>query len=267
MARRGVSSAAVTDLEGALDHPQVASVRVVLADPVLLEEYEFDFTTQIGVRAGTDITVIALVNIADPARKKALKRHEAILLERSIDDHDALVAQIEKHSGPPALPPDPITNPGLKPPSLGRISVERVQLDDATLNAPVAAGGEAPMVLVVEDDESSRAFFATLLEQRGYRVHAVSSATSALRFLGRDATVRLIVSDIDMPQMDGFELKYALKESPIPFIAVAGNDSEERKQLAKELGMVALLGKPVQVKPFCELVRGTLLSTPAAPAP
>ena len=72
--------------------------------------------------------------------------------------------------------------------------------------------------------------------------------------------MRLIVSDIDMPQMDGFELKYALKESKIPFIAVAGNDSPDRRELARSLGMVALVGKPVQVKTFCELVRGTLLA-------
>lgn len=264
LARRGLPATAVTDLEGALDHPRVAEVRVVLADPALLEAYEFAFATQIGVRAGSDITVIALVNIADPARKKALQRHEAMLLERSIDDHDALAAQVHKHTGPPVVLQEPVTNPRARPPSLARINVERVQLDDTTLNAPVAASGARPMVLVVDDDEAARSFFATLLEQRGYRVHTVSSATSALRYLGREEGVHLIVSDIDMPQMDGFELKYALKESPIPFIAVAGNDSDERKQLAKELGMIALVAKPVQVKPFCELVRGTLLATTPA---
>lgn len=267
LARAGIAAASLTDLEGALDHPEVALVRVVLVDPVLLEQYEFDFRTQIGVRAGSnDITVIALVAIADPARKKHLKRHEAILLERSIDDEGALVALVAKHSAPvPGAPPaDPATDPGGRrntPASLGRVNVERIQLDDGSLNAPVQPGVEPPMVLVVEDDEASRGFFATLLEQRGYRVHAVSSATSALRFLSRDDTVKLIVSDIDMPQMDGFELKYALKESKIPFIAVAGIDSPDRQQLAKELGMVALVGKPVQVKPFCELVRGAVLPT------
>lgn len=270
LARAGVAAAALTDLEGALDHPQVAQVRVVLVDPVLLEQYEFDFRTQIGVRAGSDdIAVIALVAMADPARKKHLKRHEAILLERSIDDEESLLALVAKHSAPvPGSPPaDQTTDPGARRntiSSLGRISVERIQLDDGGLNAPLSAGGEAPMVLVVEDDEASRGFFSTLLEQRGYRVHAVASATSALRFLKRDQTVKLIVSDIDMPQMDGFELKYALKESKIPFIAVAGNDSAERQHLAKELGMVALVGKPVQVKPFCELVRGALLASPSS---
>lgn len=268
LARAGVAAAALTDLEGALDHPEVVHVRVVLVDPMLLEQYEFDFRTQIGVRAGSDeITVVALVAIADPARKRHLKRHEAILLDRSIDDEEALLALVARHSAPlPGSPsaedsghtPDPARKSS--PSSLGRISVERIQIDDGGLNAPVSPGAEPPMVLVVEDDEASRGFFSTLLEQRGYRVHAVASATSALRFLKRDATVKLIVSDIDMPQMDGFELKYALKESKIPFIAVAGNDSPDRKELARSLGMVALVGKPVQVKPFCELVRGTLLA-------
>lgn len=269
LARAGVPTAALTDLEGALDHPQVSQVRVVLVDPALLEAYEFDFRTQIGVRAGSDITVIALVSMADPARKKHLKRHEALLLDRPIDDETALVALVARHSAPvPGSPPvDQATDAGrIKTnPSLGRISVERIQLDDGGLNAPTTPGEEPPMVLVVEDDEAARGFFATLLEQRGYRVHTVSSATSALRFLKRESTVRLIVSDIDMPQMDGFELKFALKESKIPFIAVAGNDSPDRKQLAKELGMVALIGKPVQVKPFCELVRGALLADADVP--
>lgn len=264
LAKRGLPAAALTDLEGALDHPTVAEVRVVLVDPALLEAYEFAFATQIGVRAGSTISVIALVEVADPARKKVLERHEAMLLERSIDDHDALAAQVVKHSGP-AVVAEEAVEPRKRSPSLGRISVERVQLDSSQLDAPVSAAGTRPMVLVVEDDEAARSFFATLLEQRGYRVHAVASATSALRFLGRDEAVHLIVSDIDMPQMDGFELKYALKESPIPFIAVAGDDSAERQQLAKQLGMIALVAKPVQVKPFCELVRGTLLASTPAP--
>ena len=264
LAREGLAAGAVTDLDGALDHPEVAGVRVVLVEPTLLEQYEFDFRTQIGVRAGTDITVIALVDIADPARKKELKRHEAVLLERPIDDHDALVALVKRHSAPPTPPAGvpaviPMA-PGAATPSLGRMKVERVNLDDGSLNAPATPDGEGPMVLVVDDEEDARSFFATLLEQRGYRVHAVSSATSALRFLGKDPTVRLIVSDIDMPQMDGFELRYALRESNIPFIAVAGNDSAERRRLAQELGMAALVGKPIQVKPFCELVKGTLLA-------
>lgn len=263
LARHGFAATALTDLDGALDHPAVSSVRVVLADPALLEQYEFDFGTQIGVRAGTDITVVALASIADPARKAHLKRHNAVLLDRAIEDEDALAAQMRRLVSAAAPSIDSPTLDKIKAPSLGRVNVERIQIGDGSLNAPIEPGGEGPMVLVVEDEENARSFFSTLLEQRGYRVHAVASATSALRFLGREKTVRLIVSDIDMPQMDGFELKYALKESKIPFIAVAGNDSPDRQQLAKELGMVALVGKPVQVKPFCELVRGALLAAPA----
>lgn len=264
-AAAGIDARALTDLEAALDHAEVARVRVVLSDPGLLEEYEFDFRTQINVRAGTDIAVIALVDIADPARKKALKRHEALLLERPLDDQASLLALVQKQIA--ALAPAgvaPSAPPEARNTGLGRMKVERINLDTGDLNAPVGPDEEQPMVLVVDDQEDARSFFATLLEQRGYRVHTVASASSALRFLGKENSVRLIVSDIDMPQMDGFELRYALKESGIPFIAVAGNDSHERKQLAKELGMVALVGKPIQVKPFCELVRGAVLSAAAA---
>lgn len=263
LAGGGVDARELTDLDAALDHEEVASVRVVLADPGLLEQYEFDFRTQINVRAGTDIAVIALVDIADPARKKSLARHEALMLERPLDDQAALLALVQRSiaAAAPAQAVAPETPSDGRPAAgLGRMKVERISLGSGDLDAPVGPDQEQPMVLVVDDQEDARSFFATLLEQRGYRVHAVSSATSALRFLGKEKSVRLIVSDIDMPQMDGFELRYATKESGIPFIAVAGNDSNERKQLAKELGMVALVGKPIQVKPFCELVRDAVLS-------
>jgi CheY-like chemotaxis protein len=65
-----------------------------------------------------------------------------------------------------------------------------------------------------------------------------------------------------MPVMDGFELKAMLDERPgerIPFIAIAGTDSPERHELAKKLGVAALLGKPIQVREFCRVVRGTLM--------
>ena len=252
LAQLGLSVEGAVDLDVALDHPEAGSVRVLLACPELLEQDEFDFRARFNVRGGGDAKVIALTDIADPARKNAVKRHEAVLLERPMIDLGSMAAQIRRILTEVEAPKKPAPAAGL-----GRMKVERINLEDGTTNAPVDAVGETPMVLLVDDEEDVRSFFSTLLEQRGYKVHAVSNATSALRFLGRES-VHVIISDIDMPQMDGFELKYALRESPIPFIAIAGDSSVERQQLARELGMVALVPKPIQVKPFCALVRGAL---------
>lgn len=248
LAQLGLPVEGAADLDAALDHPDSGAVRVLLACPELLEAEELDFLTRFNVRAGTEARLIALTDIAEPARKKAIGRHGAVLLERPLVDHGSMAAQVRR-----LLAAEDVRRPA--PSGLGRMKVERISLDDGTTNAPVDAGGTAPMVLLVDDEEDVRSFFSTLLEQRGYRVHAVSNATSALRYLGKEP-VHVIISDIDMPQMDGFELKYALRESPIPFIAIAGDSSAERQQLAKELGMVALVPKPIQVKPFCALVRG-----------
>lgn len=256
LAGRDLEVHTAANIEEAIDRADNSPVRVFLVCPTLLEKEEMDIRTRLSVRAGHDVMVAALANVADPARKKAIARHEALLLPRPADDVDAMASFLKALAQDAADPKKP------EPTPMGRMKISRlVPNTEEDLEAPVGPDGEGPIVLVVDDEEDCRELFAKVLSGRGYRVQSVASANAALRFLSKQR-VHLIVSDISMPVMDGFELKAMLDERPgerIPFIAVAGTDSPERHELAKKLGVAALLGKPIQVREFCRVVRGTLM--------
>jgi CheY-like chemotaxis protein len=109
-------------------------------------------------------------------------------------------------------------------------------------------------VLVVEDDPDARMLFEFVLTHCGAAVRAAPSAREALAACS-ETPPALIVSDLGMPDMDGFELLEALRASEardIPVIAVTGfSDYSER---ARTAGFSDFLTKPVDPSILCERV-------------
>jgi chemotaxis protein histidine kinase CheA len=101
-------------------------------------------------------------------------------------------------------------------------------------------------ILVVEDAFSIRELEKTILETHGY---LVDTAVDGMDALDRMTGVRydLIVSDIEMPRMDGFELCRALKKKEgykdIPFVMVTALQKEEDKRRGMEVGAAAYIVK------------------------
>jgi two-component system chemotaxis sensor kinase CheA len=101
-------------------------------------------------------------------------------------------------------------------------------------------------ILVVEDAFSTRELEKTILETHGY---LVDTAVDGLDALDRMAGIRydLIVSDIEMPRMDGFELCRILKKkegyADIPFVMVTALQKEEDKRRGMEVGAAAYIVK------------------------
>src|SRR6185503_16129930 len=81
-----------------------------------------------------------------------------------------------------------------------RIATSGIRLGDAPLVFPGAS------ILVVEDDPRVSHSTVYLLEELGYRPHAVSSGREALEVLARDAEIMLVLTDVMMPEMTGTEL-------------------------------------------------------------
>ena len=79
-------------------------------------------------------------------------------------------------------------------------------------------------ILVVDDDEPVRETMTWMLEDAGHDVHSAADATEALSFLGRHDRVNLVISDINMPGINGVELaRQAKRRWPhIPVILVSG---------------------------------------------
>jgi len=105
-------------------------------------------------------------------------------------------------------------------------------------------------VLVVDDDEDSRAILRAYLSHYGALVTVTGSANDALAALHR-VKVHLVVSDLSMPGMDGHELLLRLRtlpgevQQPTPAVALTAFDSADYRRRALDAGFDAYLAKPL----------------------
>lgn len=113
----------------------------------------------------------------------------------------------------------------------------------------------AATILVVDDDEGIRELLRLHLSAAGYEVHVAEDAIAAGYLVLRQAP-DLIIADVNMPHMDGFEFVAALKaDKSLPNIPVIFLTSlEEGDHRGKELGAVGYLTKPVRSDRLLSLV-------------
>lgn len=101
-------------------------------------------------------------------------------------------------------------------------------------------------VLIVEDDRDSRRLLAELLERRGYVVETAVDGAQALERLAGGPRPNLILLDLHMPMLDGYQLRELLRADPelaaIPTIVMTAVPTIDRKRL----GAVGVLPKPVR---------------------
>ncbi len=125
------------------------------------------------------------------------------------------------------------------------------------------------VVLVVDDSATVRKFVSAALQLEGIRVVTASDGMEALERLPLEA-VDLIITDLNMPEMDGFELIRNLRASEayreLPVIILSSITDQPEKELGRELGAFAYLEKPFSREQVCTEVR-RLLSPEPAPAP
>lgn len=107
----------------------------------------------------------------------------------------------------------------------------------------------AKTILVVEDDSDMRALINHSLLNAGYIVRAVSNGLEAAASC-LTLTPDLIISDIHMPRMDGFEMVMILKSEPalkdIPVIFLTADTKGHRR--SEKLGVVQYLTKPLKME-------------------
>jgi len=106
-------------------------------------------------------------------------------------------------------------------------------------------------ILVVEDDEDSRVLLESALEINGYEMESATDGKKAL-VLARQNPPDLIISDILMPEMDGYSLCRAIKSdeqlrsTPFVFYTATYTDPKD-KQLAMDLGATKFFVKPMEI--------------------
>jgi len=107
------------------------------------------------------------------------------------------------------------------------------------------------VVLVVDDSATIRKFVAASLNMKGFRVVTASDGVEALERMPAEK-FDLIITDLNMPDMDGFEFIRTLRETPenrdIPIIVLSSMTDLKNKDHALELGAIAFLEKPLSTE-------------------
>ena len=119
-----------------------------------------------------------------------------------------------------------------------------------TVKAPQKAANIAskPRALVVDDSLTMRKVLGRLLEREGYEVLIAKDGMDAMQVL-QDVTPDIILTDIEMPRMDGFGLARNIRDdartAKTPLIMISSRTADKHQNLAKEIGVDAFFGKPV----------------------
>jgi chemosensory pili system protein ChpA (sensor histidine kinase/response regulator) len=121
--------------------------------------------------------------------------------------------------------------------------------------------------MIVDDSLTVRKFTSRMLQRAGFDVVTAKDGVDALQIL-TEQTPDVILLDIEMPRMDGFEFTKAMKDDPkiahIPIIMITSRTAEKHRNRAAELGVDMYLGKPYQEDDLLRNLREMLsLAAPA----
>lgn len=126
-----------------------------------------------------------------------------------------------------------------------------------------------PLVLVVDDSITVRRVTQRLLQREGYRVTLAADGLQALERL-QDERPTLVLSDIEMPRMDGFDLLRNIradhKLEGLPVVMITSRIAQKHREMARELGANHYLGKPYSDEELLGLIQHYALQR-SGPAP
>lgn len=113
-------------------------------------------------------------------------------------------------------------------------------------------------ILVVDDNERLRTLVKSYLTQEGYRVVTAANGRDAL-FVAREEKPDLIILDIMMPEMDGYEfMRMHRHERPTPIIMLTAKIEETDTLLGLELGADDYIAKPFSMRILASRLRAVL---------
>lgn len=117
------------------------------------------------------------------------------------------------------------------------------------------------VALVVDDSLTMRKVLSRVLERDGFEVVTANDGMDAIQKL-QQISPAIILSDIEMPRMDGFEFSRYVRDntatSQTPLIIISSRTAEKHRNVATEIGVNAFLGKPVQDEVLIEQVHALL---------
>lgn len=163
------------------------------------------------------------------------------------DFEDVLVTPLSGFSGLPAALVGSTPFQGAPMPVVSlRALLEDPSLPQKSQAAPRKATGQGPLILVVDDSLTTRSLVSGILDSSGFRVLTAADGQQGMGLAGTEGLAG-IVSDLQMPILDGLGFLERLRENPataaIPFILLTSIDDVETFEKASALGADRCLGK------------------------
>jgi chemosensory pili system protein ChpA (sensor histidine kinase/response regulator) len=122
--------------------------------------------------------------------------------------------------------------------------------------------------VVVDDSISVRKFVGRMLEKNGYRVKLAGDGLEAAEVIAQHGC-HLVITDLEMPRMTGYELMAQLRQSPstrrVPVMVVTSRAGAKHRDRAIKEGAQAFLTKPVQEDQLLEAVQQLIGAEAARP--
>jgi chemosensory pili system protein ChpA (sensor histidine kinase/response regulator) len=120
---------------------------------------------------------------------------------------------------------------------------------DVEVVVPAVEHRRVPLVMVVDDSITMRKVTGRVLERANFEVATAKDGLDALERMA-EIVPDLMLLDIEMPRMDGYELATAMKADPrlrnVPIIMITSRTGEKHRERAFEIGVNRYLGKPYQ---------------------
>ncbi|MFH1562900.1 MAG: response regulator [Nitrospirota bacterium] len=112
-------------------------------------------------------------------------------------------------------------------------------------------------ILIADDEVHIRKILGYALTGAGYDVVSAQNGEEAINIMEKE-TVDLVITDLSMPKMNGYELTAKLKQNEktknIPVIVLTAIGQDDELQMAKEAGADKVLSKPFSPKKMAEIV-------------
>jgi two-component system, chemotaxis family, chemotaxis protein CheY len=114
------------------------------------------------------------------------------------------------------------------------------------------------LILTVDDSASMRMLLKTSLTAQGYRIESANDGEHGLERM-HEVQPDLLITDINMPKMDGFELIEAVRGLPefkgTPILVLSTEFSDEKKQRARSAGATGWITKPFEATKLGAAIR------------